>query len=255
MKLLKIRTKPGYSHVAVAIAVALVMSGGAYAAKKYVITSIKQIKPSVVAQLKGKAGPAGPQGAVGSTGKDGLPGAEGKQGTQGTQGIQGIEGKEGREGSPWTAGGVLPSGKSLKGEWSVVATAKEATNQFANSVSFALPLASAPATHFIRIGEGENEEESKWAPAIKEGKCKGSVTAPEASPGNLCVFAQEEENSVQELTIGKTYLLPSVCGWDTGECLRETLDGTVSRYGFGIIVFSKEEGFIKVNGTWAVTAK
>lgn len=255
MKFLKMRTKFGYSHVTIAVAVALTMSGGAYAATKIIITSTKQISPKVLKALKGNVGPAGAVGAAGPGGKEGLPGAEGKQGTQGVQGIQGIEGKEGKEGSPWTVGSALPSGKSLKGEWSVVATAKEATNEFANSVSFALPLASAPATHFIRIGEGENEEESKWAPSIKQGKCKGSVASPEAAPGNLCVFAQEEENSVQELTIGKTYVLPSVCGWDTGECLRESLDGTVSRYGFAVIAFSKEEGFMKVNGTWAVTAK
>jgi hypothetical protein len=83
------------------LALVFAMAGGAYAAGKFVITSTKQIKPSVLAQLKGKVGlagaqgVAGPQGPVGANGKDGLPGKDGGEGKEGPVGKEGPEGKEG----------------------------------------------------------------------------------------------------------------------------------------------------------------
>lgn len=87
-----------YANVVVTLALVFAMSGGAYAASKYLITSTKQIKPSVLAQLKGKsgakgangaqgpAGPAGPQGAPGAKGENGAPGGPGEKGTNGADG-------------------------------------------------------------------------------------------------------------------------------------------------------------------------
>ena len=44
----RIRKRLTYANVAMTMALVFAMSGGAYAAKKYVITSTKQIKPSVL---------------------------------------------------------------------------------------------------------------------------------------------------------------------------------------------------------------
>jgi len=51
-----------YANVAATLALIFSMTGGAPAASHYVITSTKQIKPSVLKQLRGKSGPPGPQG-------------------------------------------------------------------------------------------------------------------------------------------------------------------------------------------------
>jgi hypothetical protein len=130
----KFRKRISYANVAATLAVVFAMTGGAYAAKKYVITSTKQIKPSVLKKLEGKngkngatgaagsagaAGPAGPQGPAGTAGAKGEDGTNGTNSKEGPKGEKGEEGKQGKEGEPWTAGGTLPSGKTETGTWGV----------------------------------------------------------------------------------------------------------------------------------------
>ncbi len=64
----------------------LAVAGGATAAGKYVITSIHQIKPSVVAHLRGSAG------RPGLAGPRGLPGATGPQGSAGLASVKTVVG-------------------------------------------------------------------------------------------------------------------------------------------------------------------
>jgi hypothetical protein len=148
------------------LALVFAMTGGAYAAKKYLITSTKQISPSVLKSLHGKAGPAGaqgPAGAVGPAGPQGAAGAPGKDGTGGKDGAvgkdgksvtvaetaskcpeggltvevegsgvkrevcNGTEGAKGPAGSPWTAGGTLPAGSTETGAWGV--SGRKLTNE------------------------------------------------------------------------------------------------------------------------------
>jgi hypothetical protein len=69
------RKRLSYSNLAATLALIIAFAGGtAYAARKYVITSTKQIKPSVVSKLQGAAGPPGPQGIQGIQGNQGAPG-------------------------------------------------------------------------------------------------------------------------------------------------------------------------------------
>ena len=65
------------------LALVFAMSGGAYAAKKYLITSTKQISPSVLKQLQGKAGSGGAPGAAGAQGAQGPAGPAGPGGSRG----------------------------------------------------------------------------------------------------------------------------------------------------------------------------
>src|ERR1700722_154736 len=142
-----------YVNVAMTLVLVFAMSGGAFAAGKYLITSTKQIKPSVLKQLTGKAGPAGKNGTNGANGANGAPGEKGAPGANGTNGANGANGSSvgstalasknancpegGSEftaaenkksyacnGSPWTAGGTLPAKKTETGTWGFSAHAE-----------------------------------------------------------------------------------------------------------------------------------
>jgi hypothetical protein len=94
----RIRRRITFANVVMTLALVFAMSGGAYAAGKYLINSTKQIKPSVVAQLKGKNGKTGAPGAAGLKGETGVKGETGPQGTAGKEGLPGSNGKEGLPG-------------------------------------------------------------------------------------------------------------------------------------------------------------
>lgn len=83
-------------------ALVIALTGSAIAAKRYLITSTRQIKPGVLAQLKGKTGPAGPKGDAGATGAKGDTGAAGAKGDTGAAGTNGTDGTNGTNGSDAT---------------------------------------------------------------------------------------------------------------------------------------------------------
>ncbi|HXB14750.1 MAG TPA: collagen-like protein [Solirubrobacteraceae bacterium] len=72
-----------YANVVATLALVFAMTGGAIAAKHYLINSTKQINPKVIKKLEGH------------TGKTGATGLPGKQGAQGVPGTAGVEGKQG----------------------------------------------------------------------------------------------------------------------------------------------------------------
>jgi hypothetical protein len=171
------RITPG--TVIATIALLFAMTGGAYAAKKYLITSTKQISPSVLKALKGKTGSAGASGAPGAAGPQGpagpggaagagTPGAPGANGTSVTSktlakgeggcveggseftsasgksaACNGEKGLKGTTGSPWTAGGTLPVGATETGAWTFGPIEKEGSFDNFVVASFTIPLAAA----------------------------------------------------------------------------------------------------------------
>jgi hypothetical protein len=72
-----------YANVVATLALVFAMTGGAIAAKHYLINSTSQINPKVIKKLKGKTGKDGAPGKQGATGATGSPGAEGKPGPTG----------------------------------------------------------------------------------------------------------------------------------------------------------------------------
>jgi hypothetical protein len=245
-----------YANVAVTVALVFAMTGGAYAAGKYLITSTKQISPKVLKSLQGKTGPAGANGANGVAGAQGPAGPQGAVGNAGTAGSNGTSvtsaesktkigpckeggsefkaasgstfacnGEKGKEGSPWTASGTLPEGQTLTGFYSGTGYSEsEETGRALASASFALPLVALfkqGSVSYIKEGE-----------SLPEG-CTGNVHQPGAAPGHLCIFAEDEVN----VTANTRIQIES------------------STFGFILTAISATKGQMVLTGSWAVTAE
>jgi Collagen triple helix repeat (20 copies) len=184
-----IRKRLTYANVAMTLALVFAMGGGAYAAKRYLITSTKQISPKVLNALKGKTGPAGAAGAQGAQGPQGAQGLKGETGAAGSagkgeKGEKGETGEKGPQGPPGATGftKTLPSKETETGTWAYSLVAGEAEVSQQVPISFAIPLAEelpGSKVHYIKAGEGSTTD------------CPGSVTIPTALAGNLCVYAAE----------------------------------------------------------------
>ncbi len=106
-----------------------------------------------------------------------------------------------------------------------------------SAISYTIPLKDAPETYYIGTKE-ELAGEAHEASAIKEKKCTGDEEAPQAAPGNLCVFAVAEENSKEYLFRG---LLPT-----------HFID-SATNLGAVVADESSAAGEVFTNGSWVVT--
>ncbi len=251
-----IRKRVTYANVAMTLALVFAMSGGAYAAGKYLITSTKQISPKVLKSLVGKTGPAGKNGANGANGVNGAPGEKGAQGPQGPQGVEGKEGKAGEPGKEGKAGAngttgftkTLPPGETETGTWSWFSPVQGAV---AIPISLTIPLSAKLAetqVHYINrsneevifpeatkglIFTGPTEEKQKST------QCLGSVEEPTAAPGNLCVYTGE--NSGFEL-LNHLFQNPAT-----------PFPSTVETGTAGTVMWMSVSANSDAYGTWAVT--
>jgi pilus assembly protein FimV len=96
-----IRRHLSYANIVATLALLFAMSGGALAAKHYLINSTRQINPKVLKKLKGNAG---------SPGRSGAPGAAGTQGIAGVNGSSGVPGAAGANGTARAYGVVKSDG-------------------------------------------------------------------------------------------------------------------------------------------------
>jgi len=226
------------------LALVFAMTGGAYAAKRYLISSTSQLSPRVLKELEamagkagapgapgpqGPAGSAGTQGPAGPKGEPGAPGTPGKPGKAGKEGREGKEGEAGAEGSPWTAGGTLPSGASETGTWSL-----SPAGELFIPISFTIPLKASLPKEKIEIFEGGTPPPGCKGSTVEN----GFVTSLKAEPGFLCVYLR--------FGAGTGALVP----FDSEKEL-----GTEGAGKDGLVLYSGSvpSGTIAY-GTWAVTA-
>jgi hypothetical protein len=206
----RLSAKLTYANVISTLCLVLVVGGGtAYAATKMLpknSVGSRQIKNAAVTPAK-----------LSKASKAALTGAAGPQGATGSQGPKGDPGQKGEPGPVVES---LPSGKTLRGQYSF-ADHKVSGNSPVNSISFPLPLASAPSDHIIPV-EGAPTPE-----------CPGTAGAPSAAPGNGCIYETKAEGAIEEDNLG------------------EVENG---RFGFTIFVPLVAGTDWEVEGTWAVTA-
>jgi hypothetical protein len=155
-----------------------------------------------------------------------ITGPAGKNGATCKNGANGANGTNGKEGPAGPLTDALPSGKSEKGAWVYALSGK--TGLAGVALSFPIPLAAAPTAHFIEAG------------ATPPAGCSGSVAAPAASPGNLCVFSTFP---LIGLTL-RSFFDP--------ENFTET--STASGKTGAIVLFNATEGSQQAAGTYAVSA-
>ena len=236
-----------YANVALTIALVFAMTGGAYAAKKYLITSTKQISPSVLKAFAGKAGPAGATGAAGPAGAPGAQGPAGTAGGPGEKGAPGEKGEKGAKGSPWTPG-TLPSEATETGGWvmgdgNAVAAAGFGMNEQAHAaISFAIPITKALDSSHV---QSNTVGFPTGATAVETEHCPGSVEAPKAKPGFLCVYTGEATEM--------NFPAPFIFKLSGGASLISTEQGASTA---GAMLTWVPEGKHSYGvGSWAVTAE
>jgi hypothetical protein len=209
----------------------------------------------------GQAGPTGPAGPAGGAGKAIVVGSapsceeggtsfevEGSPGTRhvvcnGIEGPPGAKGEEGEEGEPGENGQTgftetLPSGQTETGTWisPPIVEVSELYSQVA--ISF-----SIPTTEPVENWEYVNREVQE---AHSSATCPGSVEAPKAAGGFLCIYqgATENPTETEELRVSAVR--------HPG---RFTLGAGVA----GAVLYVAYEGpsspeVTRISGTWAVTA-
>ena len=240
-----IRRHLNYANITATIALVFAMSGGALAASHYLITSTKQIKPSVLKSLKGANGKNGASGANGTNGTNGAPGekgANGNNGAEGKAGTNGTNGEKGPEGSPWTAGGTLPAGKTETGTWTF-SDPPGIPEPFIQAVSLSFPIPLGERleeanTHFVKKGETAPKE-------CDEGTVKGTVAEPKAAPGNLCIYSDSPVGKITPLSEGifdPEKSVSNCCAAEPG----------VGKSG-ALVFFEEAKAEEKQEGDWAVT--
>jgi Collagen triple helix repeat (20 copies) len=269
-----------FANIAMTLALVFAMSGGAYAAHRFIITSVKQISPKVLKALQGKPGPAGASGPAGPQGPAGAKGENGVNGKDGTSGAPGESvtakevstkvktcaeqgGSEFKVGSTTTLAcngrtgftETLPSGKTEQGDWSLSehVSATGLAGIVVSAVSFSIPLEAAPTPHYVRANGLEpiinsSSEYEEVAPA----ECPGLAAEPRANPGNLCVYAKSEENTLSHFN---SFIFPKICAFGkVGLCVLSA-EASTDPSGFGLAALPEAAGYVDDIGTWAVTAK
>jgi hypothetical protein len=204
-----------YAHATVALAVFFSLSSGALAARHFLITSTKQIKPSVLAAIRGHAGRAGGAGVPGSPGAPGAKGPAGEAGAPGT---------------PSLIPTVLAPEQTESGVWGGAYEIQEGRNRYRLTASFPIPLPTSLLSSQVGYIP-------KGSPPTA-----GCPGPGQAALGMLCLYEASSQN----------LRTPSRNDVFDPEKFEEPL--AVGRSGFAIELTAMAEDPSAVSGTFAVTA-
>jgi hypothetical protein len=181
----------------------------------------------------GASGQAGPTGAAGPAGSSGI----GPTGPTGPTGATGITGATGPQGS--VLPGALASGQSESGVWAASSSSepKVRPRLTIGAIAFTVPDSTKlTGEHTIFLDKAE----TALSPSSRSGPCKGTLEAPSAPSGYLCVYTGVEE--LENATEHGILKLNETAGAEKDGALvtfeRVLVEGT-----------SK----IRVQGTWALT--
>jgi len=195
-----LRDRFGTAGLVVAVmALVIALVGTAYAASKLNSKQKKEVE-KIAKKYAGKPGAPGTPGAQGAKGDTGAPGSNGSNGKSVVVGTATagecptsnppggatveVEGSpatkkkicNGKEGSPWTDGGVLPSGATETGAWSLITQASDFGTAAIPAISFTIPLAADIEFSNTHINQPETED------------CPGTAEEPLAKEGHLCIY-------------------------------------------------------------------
>jgi hypothetical protein len=119
-----------------------------------------------------------------------------------------------------------PAPKVIRGAFSILGKATATNDVNSDNISFGVTLSAAPTVHYIDAGA-----------AVPPG-CSGTVSKPNAAPGNLCVFEAETLNVTNRNTYATTGTTPGI-----GQC---------TAFGCGVYAQATAAGNMYAWGTWAV---
>jgi hypothetical protein len=142
-------------------------------------------------------------------------------GPKGDPGPKGDKGDKGDTGEPGPLLESLPSGKTLRGGWGF--GNYQETGAAEGDIVYPFPLATSPTIRIIQEG------------GVPPAQCPGTLTNPQAQPGNLCVYVRFVNGAA---TIDSY-------GMDTQ---------TSHRFGAVLFAFGTAAGTVEAAGTYAVTA-
>lgn len=233
-----------YANVVSTLCLFLLLGGVAYAAVQLPKNSVgaKQLKRNAV------TGPKIKNGAI-SAAKLQKSALGELRGPAGPQGAAGPVGQAGPAGPPGPAGGPLPADVTLRGSVRLGnGTGSTVNNLFATTaVGF--------GGYILRERPVVNLVLPPFAKIPAPPACPGTVSAPEAAPGNLCIYLVTiSPNSGGSVTITDP-------GTDTPQlqfnvdtkAIALVGDGRAGRVGFGITHSVPVTSGILTAGTWAVT--
>jgi hypothetical protein len=207
----------------VVIAVVVLAVSGTAATAAHLITSAQikngtiklvDISPRARTALHGARGFRGLPGQRGLQGPRGLPGQAGEAGATGATGLQG------KPGDPAQFPQTLPSGRTETGDFSIRFNAAAAGQSGDDSISFALPLATAPTPV---LGGSQN--------------CTGTTANPTAPAGTLCLYYNQVTNVAARDVVNAMGAVASA-----------------DRQGAVLDAVSSGAGDTLARGSWAVTA-